>query len=247
MLQTFSFDGSGRQIDTAATFFRYESAESAGADESLRVYADGNDLGTYLPGDAIRLPIQASRWVITPASSSNIGTVRLGLGLVESARLVGTVRVIDQSTEKTLAGLQFFGLQRQPAVAGKAGLAGVIAGANRLSIKKLMFSSATAGLCQLFYGTAAPTDTYSAFVLRNKLMGAADSSASRWIAQAATTSPTSVEVPGKATITSVYVAATGLTEFSLTTPIVLPAGTCLGVASTAVNTEVGIYVDAEEV
>lgn len=96
MMQSFGVPAAGRQINTVANFFRYESAIGAGADETIRVRADGNDLGTYLPGDSIKLPVTAKCWDIAPLSPTVTCTVRLGIGRVESSRLVGNVKVIDQ-------------------------------------------------------------------------------------------------------------------------------------------------------
>lgn len=109
MLQTLSFLAGGRQIDAKATFFRYESASANGADDSIRVRADGNDLGLYLPGDAVELPIPAKRWEIKPTSPGTVGVVRLGIGRVQSARLVGTVSVVDTRKATTEQGLSFLG------------------------------------------------------------------------------------------------------------------------------------------
>lgn len=122
MLQTIGFPAGGRQIDAKATYFRYESANSAGSDETIRVRADGNDLGTYTPGDSIELPVSANRWEIIPASNTNTGTVRLGIGRVASARVAGTVRVVDGEREKVLAGYCF----RAPCTQGAAGVSAMI-------------------------------------------------------------------------------------------------------------------------
>jgi hypothetical protein len=103
MLQTLNFGAGGRQINAAATFFRYESGSAGGADESIRIRADGNDLGLYFPGDAIELPIQATTWDITPVNATTAGIVRLGLGRVQSARLVGNVKIIDSAYLDTQA------------------------------------------------------------------------------------------------------------------------------------------------
>lgn len=95
MLQTFNVTGTGRQVDAKANFFRYEAGTALGADASIRVTADGNDLGSYLPGDFVRLPVTATRWILTPASANLVGSVRLGIGSVHSSRLVGQVEVVD--------------------------------------------------------------------------------------------------------------------------------------------------------
>ncbi|OWQ83843.1 hypothetical protein CDN99_25595 [Roseateles aquatilis] len=103
MLQNLYFGAGGRQIDAAASFFRYESGSAGGADESIRVRADGSDLGTYYPGDGIELPVQAGRWEIIPTSPNTTGIVRMGVGRVTSARLAGTVRVLDEITDSILS------------------------------------------------------------------------------------------------------------------------------------------------
>ena len=95
MLQTFNVPAGGRQIDAKASFFRYESSVANGADDSIRVRADGNDLGIYLPGDSITLPegTNAKRWEITPANPTVTCVVRLGLGRIESTRIAGSTDV----------------------------------------------------------------------------------------------------------------------------------------------------------
>ncbi|WP_416762727.1 hypothetical protein ACNI65_09990 [Roseateles sp. So40a] len=98
MLQTLNFT-SNRLINFKATFFRYESGTAGGADESIRVRADGNDLGVFQTGDAIELPGAASTWEITAINPATTGILRLGMGKVHSARLSGSVRVVDEITD----------------------------------------------------------------------------------------------------------------------------------------------------
>lgn len=109
MLQTLTFNGQ-RIINAAASFFRYESGSAGGADESIKLRADGQDLGIYYPGDSVELPDQRGMWEITPASAACAGTVRLGVGRVQSARLVGTVQIIDGERNKVMAGVCFRGV-----------------------------------------------------------------------------------------------------------------------------------------
>jgi len=97
------FPAGGRQVNAIASFFRYESGNAGGADESIRVRADGNDLGIYFPGDSIDLPIEARTWEIVPVTAICTGTIRLGVGRVQSARLVGTVRTIDSNRDDVIA------------------------------------------------------------------------------------------------------------------------------------------------
>lgn len=151
MLQTFNFIAGGRQADARADFFRYESCAANGADESVRVRADGNDLGLFLPGDFCNLPVFATRWEVLPVTGTATGTFRLGVGVVGSSRLTGIVKVIDQSFDKTLSGNQFFGgtansadAVNQSIVSIRLSAAGQAAG-KRISVKKLILSSPSAG------------------------------------------------------------------------------------------------------
>ncbi|MFN3812160.1 MAG: hypothetical protein ACK4S6_16265 [Roseateles asaccharophilus] len=117
MLQTLTFTGVGRMIQMQASFLRYESGSAGGADEGIRVRADGSDLGTYYPGDAVELPRECSAWEIAPNSGACAGIVRLGVGRVQSARLVGNVRVIDAERDKVAAGVCF---RAAPSATGNA-------------------------------------------------------------------------------------------------------------------------------
>jgi len=107
MLQTYQIPAGGRIVNAKASFFRYESAVAGGGDESLRVRADGNDLGTYLPGDAITLPVDAKNWEVTPVTAGATAIVRLGVGGVESSRIFGTVQVIDTAFNKVVSDVEF--------------------------------------------------------------------------------------------------------------------------------------------
>lgn len=99
MLQTFNVPAGGRIVNAKASFFRFESASAGGSDESIRVRADGQDLGTYLPGDSITLPVDAKSWELTPVTPTATAIVRLGVGGVESSRVFGSMRVLDEVTD----------------------------------------------------------------------------------------------------------------------------------------------------
>jgi len=250
MLQTFSFDGTGRQIDTAASFFRYESADVIGGDESLRVYADGNDLGTYLPGDSVRLPVNATRWVITPVNSACVGTVRLGIGTVDSSRLVGNVRVIDSGADKTLEGNQFLGTVLKSATAGAYSVAAIKskAGGPVLAIRTLGVSSSIAGDVSFGWcddgGTATP-DTAQTW--RNRDVSGANSTAWKSTGTTAASNPTVGEmVGGFRDFGRIALPASELTIIPYTTPIIVRPGTVLYVRDSAVNRDLSLYVGFEE-
>lgn len=119
MLQTFTFGGAGRIINAQARYFRYESGSANGADESIRVRAGGQDLGEYYPGDSIRLPADAVVWEIAPNNAACAGRVRLGVGNVESSRLVGRVEVVDASRLVAIADQSFLATANVTPNAGK--------------------------------------------------------------------------------------------------------------------------------
>lgn len=95
MLQNFAIPAGGRIVNAQADYFRYESCNSSGLDETIRVRADGSDMGMYLPGDQIELPIHAISWEITPVTPAATAVVRLGVGRVRSSRVSGNTTVID--------------------------------------------------------------------------------------------------------------------------------------------------------
>ena len=93
MLQTYSFSGP-RVINAKGTFFAYLTSAGSTAQE-IRVRADGQDLGVYMPGDNIRLPESATMWEIIPTNPASVGTVRIGVAQTDSNRVSGDVSVID--------------------------------------------------------------------------------------------------------------------------------------------------------
>lgn len=95
MLQTYFVPVGGRIINAKGRYLRIESVSAGGLAEDVRVRADGQDLGTYLPGDALQLPADCSTWEVTPTTASATATVRVGIGSVESSRIFGAVVVID--------------------------------------------------------------------------------------------------------------------------------------------------------
>ena len=145
MLQTIGFSGA-RQIDAEANFFRYESGDAQGATTAIRVQADGQDLGVFLPGDDVQIEGRATRWLVTPITITCAGTIRIGRGRVTSSRSVGTVEVIDGERNKVLQGVTFV----HPLTQNGAGTGPAIAqmfnptGSGRNAYVNRIISSATA-------------------------------------------------------------------------------------------------------
>lgn len=106
MLQTLNFAGP-RLINAAGRFFRYEATSSSGIDPTVRVRADGQDLGLYVPGDSIELDQVVTLWELNPLVASCAGTVRVGMGRVQSSKVAGVVSIIDAETDKVASGRAF--------------------------------------------------------------------------------------------------------------------------------------------
>lgn len=253
MLQTFSLDGTGRQVDAAASFFRYEAGAAGGASEALRVTADGNDLGTYLPGDAVRLPLVAKRWTFTPASAALVGTIRLGVAAVESARLVGTVNVVDDSATKTLAGRQHFigvtflaNATLQGVLSLRLGTALQAAGA-RAAVKRVIITSPTAGDVILGYGTGTGTATVFSNFARNKLLASTASGVEGMTGGAAPgTAITVGELPGFVGLTRLSLSAGVPFVLEVDEPFVIQGTNLLAVIGLVVNRQLTLSAELEE-
>jgi len=92
MLQNFFFEPTGRSIQMACSYIRYESEVSGAVNPAVRVRAGGQDLGEWLPGDAMNLPTQVSQVEISPVAGAT-GVVRLAVGnvTVDRVTLAGNV------------------------------------------------------------------------------------------------------------------------------------------------------------
>jgi hypothetical protein len=249
MLQGYDFTGV-RVIDAQGSFFLYNRATNpSGLDERVLLSIDGSRVGYLLPGDRIELPPGkvARRWVLEPVSPTMPGEVMIGDARVSSLRTVGTVRVVDESAAKTLAGLQLFTGSRRGPNAVKFSMSGVQAGARPLALRAVSLTSTAAGSVLLCYGTGAPTDTPQSSALPNKLLGGAVLGALKMTGLCAAALPTAGELPGVVALQNLPVAANALTPLPLTTPIILPAGYWFGIVGPAINTEVALVCDAEEI
>lgn len=86
MLQTFSFDQAGRQIDAAGFFLRYERETSGAVDDSVTVFIDGHNVGKWRPGDAVEYPRPFNTIRIEP-SPGQAGEFRVGAARFMSSRM----------------------------------------------------------------------------------------------------------------------------------------------------------------
>lgn len=247
MLQTIAFPAGGRQIDAKASFFRYESCSANGADESMRVRADGNDLGLFLPGDYVDLPMAATRWELTTVTGTATGTVRLGMGEVGSSRLTGNVRVIDQSADKTAAGRQFYSSALYPADAANVSFVGVLPNGAQVAVRALVLQSATAGAVRLGRGTAGGTTTATNAAMENKLIGAAASAARKFYGIAATANPAAGEIAGYSQIASFYLSANQPFTVEFKEPLILSGTNVLAINGGVINRDISSVFAIEEI
>lgn len=118
MLQTLAFPAGGRQINAKGVFFRYESSGTPGIDQAIKLRADGQDLGTYVPGDSIELATPAAQWEVVPLVATCVGVVRVGMGRITSSRVAGVVSVVDGNREKVAGGVCFSVVDEVPGAGG---------------------------------------------------------------------------------------------------------------------------------
>lgn len=145
MLQTLRFPAGGRIVNALATFFRYEEA-AAEQVQTIRVRADGQDLGEFEVGDSVELPTAAKSWEIAPQSGTLVGYVRVGMGRVSSQRLTGMVQVIDGGRQRTLNGSAVAGRDSATAAAGNVPFVQLWnpTGSGRRAVIKSMVASVSA-------------------------------------------------------------------------------------------------------
>lgn len=249
MIGDFDFNGAKR-IGANGRFFLYYSATNpTGQDDRIKVYGDGKYLGTLEPGDFLEeLPRQVDDWYIEPITATMRGVLWIGTGKLRKNKVVGTVRVVDESVAKTLANNQFGVYVRKLATAGVFSMTGIIAGIKTVVIKRLAVSSSAAGIVSFYSGTGAMTSGPNFGAITNKHLRAANALSQAHSGFSALQAPTVGELPGVTGQGFFYVpAALALQEYPLTTPIVVDPGQVFVVQGVALNSEVGMLMDLEEV
>jgi hypothetical protein len=239
MIAEFGFTSS-RLIAARGNRFRYASSNAAslGLSEGLVVRADGELLGTYYPGDSIALPRSIDHWDITAASGA-VGTVQIGHGAIESSRITGNVKIIDNGAELTMAGKQFLGAAAQAADAAKCSIVGIHATSVAFAIRSIAVTSDVSGAITILPATGTPADTpVNKGGVTPKVWGQVnDGRIVRWGGLCAATNPTAVELPGKVVnaTTTFAIQAGGVREVTLRTPIVVPVGMGFYMVSPVIN------------
>jgi hypothetical protein len=220
----------------------YPLAEIALSDESgsAAAYLKNVDSGAYAK-------TRFAGFVITNGATAQTITFQLSDGDAGTDKLPGTVRVIDDSVAKTMVGRQGFIYGRRLAAAAKFGMIGVVTGALPLAIKKLSFWQAVGGIVGLYTATGNPTDTPNVGgAFRNKNLAAGSLATVSTSGLSAGSVPTVGELPGVQNVGAFQVPANTVVDYPLTTPIVVPKNTVFVVTGSAINTEIGVFIDGEE-
>lgn len=184
------------------------------------------------------------------AVAQSITLLVMETGRGGSRRQPGNVRVIDQSIDKTRAGLQFMNSSAAAANPGALSLVGIhnlAANARTVSLKKVIVSSATAGFLYFIKGSS-PGTTYGANqAAGNKFVTGPVSSARIFQGNTAALNPTGAEVPGAYLWVAFYVPANTPFLFPLEVPVVLSPNDIFYVSSGVINRDVSGVFDFEEV
>jgi hypothetical protein len=248
MLQTYDLPAGGRQINARATFIRYRSAVAGGADDTIRIRADGQDLGVFSPGDWLELPAEATRWEIVPMVGTVTGKLTLGMGRAGSDNLSAAVRVIGTEYEATIRGSHYIGSAEREGSAGLVSIAGMLAVARPAVVSVVTFSSTTAGTVQLVYASGAPTlaPTPTVNFALNKFAGQPNSSASAIRGSAAGAFPTGVELPGATAVVGYGLTAGASIVVQLSPPVYLAPGRVLAAVPMGANRNIVFAAEFEE-
>lgn len=242
MLQNLSFKG-GRQINAAGSFFRYESGSADGASPEIRLRADGQDLGLYMPGDWVRIPFTASTWQLEPVIANCRGDVRIGVAEVGSSRLVGTVDVVNAAFADVIADRAFLATAEATPIATRFASVQLWNGSSSIAIELTMIG--------VFTPTPRPVAVYAHL---QRLGGATAPVYSKRISTAHTNGVAEITdvitarktdsvgaVPtGAAQFLAGFNTTNGITELpQKATPVVVGPGTGLTVCATVANEGLG--------
>lgn len=236
MIQQFTFDGLGRQIDAKGFFFRYEAGTDAGGVVDIRLVVDGQPVGTFSPGESLELSETGRRWEIVPVSTGCVGLVQ-----------IGQARVTSPNPASAVTGRAFcrgWTLAPTPAKTHNIQLINLTSGATS---KNVIVKS----LRVLVPGTPAETllsirTGQGQFYLGQgdwgfpKRAGAPNSTVARvnWLL-----SDTPITMSNQREVRAVPVAGRTQAEVILTDPIVLPPQWAIGVIMTELGT--GLSADFE--
>jgi hypothetical protein len=221
MIQQFTFDGAGRQIDARGVTFRYESGTDASGITDLKLWIDGNAVGTLSPGDLLELPMEGKRWEVKPVSPTCYGVVKVGIGKITTTKVAGVVSTVDGGKARSMAGLAFAGYGFQ---AGSTGSRAVVQLWNKSANKTLVvnavsLSSSAALNIQVGIVGAAVGSVFSNGLSKGSGMAASTNAELR----AGLITPASL-LAASSLYKSWVSSVAGLQEWRMTEPIAIPPG-----------------------
>lgn len=241
MIQQFSFKDGGRDVNAKGSFFRYESGSDGSGITDIRLIIDGNDVGTFVPGDSIELPSSARRWEIRTLSPGCAGLVKIGEGRITSAKLFGVVQTVDAGRARSVSGQSFMGSPYMSPAASNYGFVQLFnkvgSGRNVIVNGLWCIASNPVGFQVCSNASAIGSVLLAA---SSKLIGSPDSQAVE-LRGAVNTSNAAFGVGpvfmwGGSTPAS-------FTPVRLAEPIILPPGRGLVVKNTSVNQDLGVTFD----
>jgi hypothetical protein len=148
MIQQFTFDGTGRQIDARGVNFRYESGTDTSGNTDLKLWVDGSAVGTFSPGDLLELPEACKRWEVKPVSSNCTGVVKIGMGKVTTTKVAGVVNTVDVGRSRSINGNNFVfsaNVQGTATTSAVAVLFNPAGSGKRILVKSSRFSQSVGG------------------------------------------------------------------------------------------------------
>lgn len=163
-----------------------------------------------------------------------------------SRRQPGNVKVIDQSVDQTLGGLEYFQGNACGASAGQGSLLTITPGARGCAILSMLLYSGTAGIMHI--GPASGTGTLAGGggAMNSKLIGGTPSNAFVAAKNCVGLDPTAGELAGFGVQAQVVVAANTPTALNFKTPLILKAPTILVVSGFALNRDIGMVLETRE-
>ena len=158
-----------------------------------------------------------------------------------SRRQPGNVRVIDNSSDKTLAGQQFVGSITCSPPVGKIAVAGIKAISKRVAARRIVLSSTLAGSVSLIGLSGDPTTDalVQGVFANNKLSSGAQSTTFHVRAS-------DNVMPGAKALGSVYIAANVPYEFPISSPVVVEVGYLLVASAGVIDRNIILLCDFEE-
>lgn len=220
----FTISGNPAKVFGAGKYIAYYAGSAGGGDSTITVRHDLSSTGVILkPGQAYRLPPDkgaATEWTLSPftAGSAIKGTVVIGDGRIDDARISGSVEVIDGGKARTIAGIAYTGYGFTAAGAGLLShvqLWNAAGSGKNLIVEQLVISSDLTGSFGVRFHNAA-LSTILNTVPNKKASGAASAATLR--------SQTNATALGSASLWGGFSSNTSQALFTPKEPIIVEPG-----------------------